>query len=248
MDTFTLNFHPAESTINSFLPNLKKEYEETGHGMYCNWDVIKKRQKKDQIITLRYNNVDIAFVTWYRIDKVVEMEIIWTSPTFRGHGFGLIFQELLFKEFKKRGDVALTLFCASKDGLSLARRSGFQPQYNRCDFSNESIELGLTAAYIKILRNTEPLLMDNNDSYILCFEEYGKDDSLFCEIPLCADYEQTPVYYYVDESWECKIIYKGELIRQSKLEYILRDLKIGVYNYTVALFDKNIVLPNHWLK
>lgn len=121
MDALKLVFHPTSDQINSFLPFLKDEYEKNGQGIYCNWKTILSRLKKDQIITLHLNDKPISFVTWYRNDKVVEMEIIWTLPSYRGKGYGYEFQQLLFREFKKRGDVAMTLYCATKDGLSLAK-------------------------------------------------------------------------------------------------------------------------------
>ncbi len=248
MENLKLFFHPSFDEINSFLPELKREYKVTGHGMYCNWDTIISRLKKDQIITLHLNDKPIALLTWYRNDKVVEMEIIWTLLAYRGKGYGLRFQELLFKEFKKRGDVAITLFCATKDGLSLAKRSEFTPQYNCGDFSNENIPLGLQAAYIKILRNTDALFYENEDIVILCYEECGNENSFYGEWCLSADFMHKPVYWYVNESWECKIVYKGKIIRETSMKHILYDLKIPTYNYLVAYIDKNIIIPKHWFK
>ncbi|MDE6346336.1 MAG: GNAT family N-acetyltransferase [Muribaculaceae bacterium] len=243
-----LNFHPSKDVIDSFYPVLRKEYEESGHGMYCSWDTIIKRQKKDEIITLHLDNKPISFVTWYRQDKIVELEIIWSLPEFRGLGYGFKFQQLLTKEFKKRGDVALTLFCATNDGLSLSKRCGFTPQLNAADFSREHIELGLTASYIKILRNTEADYFDNEDIVILCFEKYHDDNTFYGEINLSADFETKPVYWFVDEEWYCKVMFKGHIIFESQMKYLLRDLKIKLYNYTVAYIDHNISIPEHWFK
>lgn len=247
MDALKLVFHPTSDQINSFLPFLKDEYEKNGQGIYCNWKTILSRLKKDQIITLHLNDKPISFVTWYRNDKVVEMEIIWTLPSYRGKGYGYEFQQLLFR-VQKRGDVAMTLYCATKDGLSLAKRSGFIPQNNNADFNNENILFGQEAAYFKILRNTEPLFFENEDLIIKCYEKYSDESSFYGEICLSADFEKRPVYYFVDGRWECKIVYNGDVIRQSKMKYILSDLKIPLYNYTIAYLNHNITVPKHWIK
>lgn len=215
--------------------------------MYCNWDVITSRSHRDQLITLHLDGKPIGFVTWRRDDKVVELEIIWTLPHYRGKGYGYKFQQLLIKEFKKRGDVAFTINCATKDGLSLARRNGFIPTNNDSDFRNENIPLG-QATYIKILRNTEAVWNDDEELTIFCYERYGRDDSFYGELPLSADFDKQHVYWYVDENWECEISYKGDIIRQSKLKYVLKELNIRVYNYMVACIDHNIEVPQHWIK
>ncbi len=216
--------------------------------MFCNWDIIQKRQKNDQIIVLNLNDRPIAFVTWYRQDKIVELEIIWSIPAERNKGYGLTFLELLIKEFKKRGDIALTLYCATNDGLDLAERGGFQPQSNYADFNNENLQPGQQAKYIRILKNTDPLYPEDDDLVILCYEEYNDDDSFFCQISLNSDFEKKPTYIFVDESWECKIIYKNKIIHEAKLWRILKDLKISVYNNKVALFNHNIQIPAYWIK
>lgn len=248
MDELKLSFHPSSDEVNSFLPFLKSEYEQNGKGMYCNWDFITRCLSSDNIITLHLNGNPISFVTWCRNDKVVELDIIWILPQFRGKGYGSKFQKLLTKEFKKRGDVALTIHCATEEGLSLAKRSGFIPQNNNSDFSNENIELGRSAAYIKILRNSDALWFDNDDLTIYCYEEYGIEDSLCCKLQLSADFEKQPVYWFVNESWECKVYHKGKMINQSKLKYLLKDLNIPLFNYQVAYIDHNIEVPKYWIK
>lgn len=248
MEELKLSFHPSSDEVNSFLPFLKSEYEQDGKGMYCNWNVITAQSDKDQLITLHLNGKPISFVAWYRQDKVVELDIIWILPQFMGKGYGSKFLQLLTKEFKKRGDVALSVHCATEKGLRLARRSGFIPQNNNSDFSNENIELGRSAAYIKILRNSDALRFDNDDLTIYCYEEYGHDDSFYGKIPLSADFEKQPVYWFVNESWECKVYYMDKMIHQSKLEYLLKDLNIPLFNCMVAYIDHNIEVPKHWIK
>lgn len=248
MGTLKLDFHLSNDVLDSFLPILEKEYEITGQGFYCNWDCIQLQKKKEQVISLTFNKEHIAFVTWRRENKIIEIETIWILPQFRNKGYGYAFQQLLFKEFKKRGDVAITLSCATQDGLRLAKKCGFIPQYNFGNFSNENIDLRLRPEYIYILKNTEALYYDNADLTILCYEEYHDENSFYCEINLSADFVKKPVYLYVNCEWECKVLLKGRIIYETSMKHILLDLKIRLFNYKVAYIDHNIIIPQYWLR
>lgn len=254
MENLKLEFHPSQAILNSFFPELKKEYEQKGYGIYCNWDIIQNFFKKDKIIILTLNNNPISFVTWRRSDKVISLDIIWSLPQYRGKGLGYKFQQLLFKEFKKRGDVAIVVNCATSDGVSMAKRNGFIPQnlyscFNNHNISfNPNISFSPNPSYIKILKNSEPLHFKNEDFRILCFEEFHNNSSYFGEIPLNVDFEAHPAFYYINFNWECKIVYNGEIVHESKMKYILYELKIKTYDYIVAYFNHKIDIPKHWLK
>lgn len=247
METLKLEFHPSQAALNSFLVELKKEYEQNGCGIYCNWDIVKDFFKKDKIIILTLNNKPISFVTWQRNDKIISLDIIWSLPQYRGKGLGYKFQQLLFKEFKKRGDVAIEVNCATKEGLSMAKRNGFIPKTLSANFNND-IDLKKYPSYIKILKNTDFLFLNNEDLIIKCYEEYNDENSLYCTINLNADFINKPVYFYINCDWECKVLHNGSIIHQNKMKYIIKDLGITLYDYTIACIDHNIIIPQHWLR
>ena len=199
-------FHPSLDVVESFYVIARDECKDLNRGIFYDWDTIMYRYHKDQLIVLYRDNDPIGLATWYREDKVVEIEDIWIVPKYRKNGSGFKFQELLNREFKKRRDVAITLFCASEEGLSLARRHGFIPTNIACDFSNNHIKLGRQASYIKILKN-ENFEVDNSEELtISCFERYISGDSYYGDLKLNGNFEKTPVYKYVNLDWECQVI------------------------------------------
>lgn len=242
----SLEFHPSLETLNSFLPILENEYNETGRGMFCNWDIILNSLKKDHVIVFREDNLPIGFITWYRDEKIVFLDIIWIIPKKRGKGIALQCQTLIDKEFKKRGDIALSLFCATIQGLKFAISANFQPDSSSAKYETAKDKLGLTAAYHKILKNNIPLITDTNSLYIRCYEIYNKQDSYFTSIPLNAKYAEKPTYFFVDADWWCEVVFNDKIIYKSQLKYILRDLKVYVNCGLVACFDKDITIPKHW--
>lgn len=252
MDQLKLFFHPSEEEINSFLPHLKREYDMYRVGFYPDWDLISSSRDQDQMMTLHLNDEPIGFLTWKRNEKVVFLKTIWVIPKHRKKGIGLKFQQMINKEFKKRGDVALHLFCATEEGVSLARRSGFIPMSNNAKLNKDEIKFGPQANYIKILRNTEALFHNNSELTILCYERFGQADRFadrfYGEICLSADFEKKPVYWHIEWNWECQVVYQGHVIYETAMKYILRDLGIKTYDDMVAYIDHNITIPTHWFQ
>lgn len=247
MEALSIHLHPSRSVLESFLPALKNEYGETGSGIYGNWDVITKRQKNDNCFTLLCDGKPIGFLTWYREEKVTTLEIMWLHPDYRKLGFGFRFQGIIEKEFRKRGDVALSLFCSTLDGLHLACKGEYTPVSRMARFENAKIHLGLTASYIKILKNTRFYLEGRSDFYIEAFEKNG-DIKPFRIIPLDADFVSYPTFFHYEGNWECNVVHNGKVIFHSAMEDLLYDLKAKIFGYKVACLDKAVSIPRHWVK
>lgn len=239
-----LNYHPTQEVLDSFLPILKQEYEEEGKGMYCNWDVVLKRHKEDHLFAFLLDEKPVGFLTWCREEKIVFLEIIWLSPICRGKGIGKAFQELITKEFKKRGDVAVWLYCSSEQGVGLALSANFQPMSSLARMEHPQFCLGRDASYIKILKNQE---FYKPQGALICtvFESYGDKVPLF-EFPLDCNFSAIPTYIHAKFSWYGKVFLNGMEIRQSKMEHLLKELKVRYFNYQVACFDTDIVIPSNW--
>ena len=243
MNTYKLNFHPSEKELFSFLPALKKEFEETGRGMFCNWDIIIKQHYNDRVFTFIVDKEPVGFLTWSRDEKVVSLDIIWISPKFRGLGFGVLFQKLIDKEFTKRGDVALLVKCATINGYKLAMKSNFSPFSSTDNISNYN-KIDITyPTYIKILKNTDFDICDKTDCYIKIYEDLKKQ--IICHIiPLNYDFESNPTYFRINGEWIAEIYYEGKLLVSKKLKYLLMDLNTKLFSWRVACFDHKINLPN----
>lgn len=252
LETLFLEKHPTKRTVCSFLPLMKKENRLCGnHGLYCesNWETILLRHKRDEIFVLMSNDKPVGFVTWKRYDDgVIYLQMIWIIPEYRGKKIGKMFQKLITQEFINQDAVALSLWCCSVQGATLAASSGFTPVYPYANPKHPNFRTGWTTCLTKILRNNVP--KTEGSSSLLCHVYYTSDnegEEKMFEIPLDAKYSDQPTYFVYNHSYECRIHKDGMEIFRASMDRIMRDMRAWIYDEEVVCLNHDIEVPAHWL-
>ena len=238
-----LNFHPSKEEMDSLFLDLRTEFEETGRGMYCNRDIIYKRFYDDKVFTFIVDNITIGFITWRRDEKVVTLDFIWILPKYRCKGYGVLFQQSIDREFRKRGDVALFVVCATKEGLKLALKSNFSQISSNDENTNAYTFNHLHIECIKILKNNVFDLSSNDNCYIEIYKDLKKENLCY-RIPLNYDFKNNPTYFITNGDWVANIYYNGEFKREDNLKYILKQINAKTFTGRVACLDHKIDLQD----
>lgn len=117
--------NPSRKHIGQIRSWLKVEYIIYQEGFFCNWNIIYDSYEKRRLFCLIDNGIAVGFVTWFKCDRIVEIEIAEVKRELRGHGFGRYMIERISQIFSTVGCVAFSLQCSPSTSESFWSKLGF---------------------------------------------------------------------------------------------------------------------------
>jgi GNAT superfamily N-acetyltransferase len=104
---------------------LFQEYEDTGKGFFCHWDMIVKAFEEARIILILDNNLVVGFLVFRVSDLVMDIKLAEIKPSHRGFGWGRKLIEKSFSILKAKGIVVAELFCSPQESEPFWKKLGF---------------------------------------------------------------------------------------------------------------------------
>ncbi|WP_026838204.1 GNAT family N-acetyltransferase [Gillisia sp. JM1] len=111
MTNSNLQIRPSKIQLDEIHQWLKKEYDTTHQGFYCNWSIIVEAFDKERLITFQSSNKAVGFFVWRAGRVHIEIDIMEIAPNFRHKGFGKTFESYISSYFEASGYKAFKLFC-----------------------------------------------------------------------------------------------------------------------------------------
>ncbi|PKP51209.1 MAG: hypothetical protein CVT92_13285 [Bacteroidetes bacterium HGW-Bacteroidetes-1] len=106
-----INLSPSKSDLKIVEKWLIEEDKLHNDGFYCNWNIIEKSFKSNELITFESNEKIIGFTVYSKRDIYVEIDILEINRDYRKKGFGKIFFKEIAQEFTNQNIIAIKLFC-----------------------------------------------------------------------------------------------------------------------------------------
>jgi hypothetical protein len=126
-----INFSPSKNDLKKIEDWLIQEREKYDDGFYCNWNIIENSFERNELISLKLNDVPIGFVVWRQCDIFIEIDIMEIHYDYRKKGLGKIFFGMISESFKDKGVLAIKLFCEPRESEHFWRKMGFIKFPNR---------------------------------------------------------------------------------------------------------------------
>lgn len=120
-----INLSPSESDLKIIEKWLIEEDKKYKSGFYCNWNIIEKSFRSNELISLKCNENLIGFMIWSKGEIYIEIDIIEIQRGYRKKGFGKIFFEKIEEVFKGKNALAIKLFCEPKESEHFWKKMGF---------------------------------------------------------------------------------------------------------------------------
>jgi GNAT superfamily N-acetyltransferase len=128
---FQINTKPSIENLNEIKFWLSEEYEKTEQGFYCNWNVIEKGFKNNELIIFHNEISIIGFVIWASCEIYALIDILEINPNFRKRGFGKLFYEKIAEYYISKDLLAIKLFCSPIESEKFWKKMGFIKFPNR---------------------------------------------------------------------------------------------------------------------
>ena len=102
---------------------LKTEYDEHGHGFFCNWRIIEEAFAKKRMTVLAETKSDLPVA--YAILNGEIVDILWVKPDVRCKGFGNKLVNEISSILKKRRKAGILLTHVLDQSVDFWRKCGF---------------------------------------------------------------------------------------------------------------------------
>ena len=80
---FKLNTTPTQFDLEKIEKWLIEENKKFNEGFYCNWTIIEKAFKNNELVTLDFKERPIGFLVWSKSEIYAEIDILEIKPEHR---------------------------------------------------------------------------------------------------------------------------------------------------------------------
>ncbi|REC59495.1 hypothetical protein DRF65_25780 [Chryseobacterium pennae] len=122
-----INIEPNIQQLNEVKGWLKREFDISKEGFYCNWNTIEKSYQRQQLITCTTDDGIVGFISWAASNDngYVEIDIFEIHPNFRKMWYGKKLYELAELYFKSKGFKAVILYCEPRESEAFWKKMNF---------------------------------------------------------------------------------------------------------------------------
>jgi predicted GNAT family acetyltransferase len=110
-NSIKVQFVIEKRELNEIENWLKEESLTSKNGFYSNWNMFIKSYSENRMAILKNKENVIGYTIWRTGDIHIEIDIFEIKPVFRKKGMGKYFLNEISEYFKKKGFLALKLFC-----------------------------------------------------------------------------------------------------------------------------------------
>lgn len=221
---YQLNLSPTLSDLQEIEKWLIEEKKASGKGFYCNWNIIEKAFKNKKFIALNQNDLSVGFLIWSNGEIHAEIDIMEIRPENRNCGIGKIFFNKIAEYFKKKGFLAIKLFCSPIDSEEFWKKMDFI-KFPERGYSESEL------TYYKPLIEIQKTTKKNSDNKIELWniEPYqmkNQQPKWTWEINSNSDKLMLPIIQPCNCNWNLRWTKNGQKIREAKIKYFSKNKKI----------------------
>lgn len=118
-------FKPTNHHLKEIELWLIQEYENTGKGFYCNWNIISKSFIEKKIAIITENGISVGFAVYGIYGFVSHIDLLEIKPSHRKKGLGKNIIDELFKYLKDNGSLVASVFCKPENSEVFWKAIGF---------------------------------------------------------------------------------------------------------------------------
>jgi GNAT superfamily N-acetyltransferase len=116
-----------EIHLRQVLQWLRRDYESTGEGFYCNPEIIEEWFHEGKAVCALSNEHAVAFATFNLYPPGSKVSIVEVDPQHRCQGIGTRLMRDLLRRLKRQGATYANAECTSAEGEALCVKVGFRP-------------------------------------------------------------------------------------------------------------------------
>jgi GNAT superfamily N-acetyltransferase len=218
---FQLNLSPTQPDLKEIEKWLIDEDKTFGEGFYCNWNIIEKAFRKNELITLNLDNLPIGFLVWSNREIYAEIDVLEIRPKHRNKGIGKYFFDQISGYFKEKGFLAIKLFCAPRESEKFWKKMDFIKFPDR---GHSESDLTYYKPLIETLKTTEVCHSDNKIELwnVEPYQIKNHEPKWTWKI----ESEFSPIIQPCNCNWNLKWTKNGKVIKEDKVKYFSNNQRV----------------------
>ena len=227
-NVFKIKFDIEKFELDEIEKWLKEESKTSKNGFYNHWNKIIKSYSEKRMAILKNEEYVIGYTIWRIEDIHIEIDLFEIKPTFRRMRIGEYFINEIAEYFKKKGFLALKLFCTTEVSRIFWKEMEFIKFPKQKDSKSE---LTYFKSLININKSQTETDFDNNNKIELWdIEPYEVKNSKPKWIWSIDKKNFIPILHPYESNWNIRWTKNGKIVKENMIKHFSNKINQIAFN------------------